>query len=463
MKYVVNEESLNMVANEIRTKSGHTASLRFPDEFASEIRGLTGGTVTPKDVNFFDWDGTLLHSYTAAEFASAAYLPANPSHTGWTSHGWNWSLADAKAYAAAHGKLNIGQQYTIDDGKTSIYITLQEGRTSPYLGLAINGTVHVDWGDGSTSEMTGDSLQVNVYQQHEYAAPGDYVIRFWLDSDMQAATIQRDPDNYFYLNALLTGRVQKDAHENWDQNFPYRNAVRRVDVGANVRIGVLAFEGCYSMKNIMIPYGTDVLPGGCIGHCSVSCVVIPDGITEIDGAFIDDACLDTVSLPNSVTVIGDSAFGDCTALQEIMVPDSVQTIEFEAFGGCERLRAVSLPRNIGETCDIAEGTYINCYSLAEIVIPAGTASIDAEAFRSCVSLSRVVIPASVEYIGANAFRECLGLAYVRFESSTPPELENVSAFEGPLRDYVIYVPAGSISAYTSAGYSNIPNATLEEY
>ena len=57
----------------------------------------TGGVSVPKkDVNFYDYDGSIVASYTAAEFAELTAMPNNPTHTGLTSQGWTWSLSDAK-------------------------------------------------------------------------------------------------------------------------------------------------------------------------------------------------------------------------------------------------------------------------------------------------------------------------------------------------------------------------------
>ena len=65
--------------------------------------------VLKKDVNFYDYDGTLVTSYTKTEFLSLSAMPDNPSHDGLTAQGWNWSLNDAKTYVTANGKLDVGQ------------------------------------------------------------------------------------------------------------------------------------------------------------------------------------------------------------------------------------------------------------------------------------------------------------------------------------------------------------------
>ena len=66
----------------------------------------------------------------------------------------------------------------IGDGNTHIWISLQEGRTSPMVGVGVKGTVTVDWGDGSTpSTLTGSYTDTIKYTPaHNYAEPGDYVI-----------------------------------------------------------------------------------------------------------------------------------------------------------------------------------------------------------------------------------------------------------------------------------------------
>ena len=69
---------------------------------ASTIQSISGGGGTPvsveeKDVNFYDYDGTRLYSYTLAEVQALTELPELPSHDGLICQGWNWTLADIKA------------------------------------------------------------------------------------------------------------------------------------------------------------------------------------------------------------------------------------------------------------------------------------------------------------------------------------------------------------------------------
>lgn len=65
-----------------------------------------------KDVNFYDYDGTLLHSYTDQEALALTSLPENPSHSGLTAQGWNWSLSDMKSQVQSMGKCDISDSRT---------------------------------------------------------------------------------------------------------------------------------------------------------------------------------------------------------------------------------------------------------------------------------------------------------------------------------------------------------------
>ncbi len=156
---------------------------------------------TESDVNFYDYDGTIVTSYTAADFANLTAMPDNPNHTedGLTAQGWNWSLSDAKTYVASYGMLDIGQMYTTTDGKTRVYIHLEEGRLSPKLGLGVNGSVDVDWGDSTAhSTMTGTHVDGMKYVNHTYASAGDYEITLTITGTAQ---IKGDSSNTTLLSA----------------------------------------------------------------------------------------------------------------------------------------------------------------------------------------------------------------------------------------------------------------------
>ena len=71
---------------------------------------------------------------------------------------------------------------------------------------------------------------------------------------------------------------------------------------------------------------------------SLTSVTIPNSVTTImDSAFSSNNGLTSITIPNSVTYIGESAFTCCYNLSRITIPSSVKTICREAFRDCPRL------------------------------------------------------------------------------------------------------------------------------
>ena len=136
---------------------------------------------------------------------------------------------------------------TPTDGKTRVYIHLEYGRTSPMLGVCPNGTVTVDWGDGTEPDtLTGTSTTtVKWTPTHEYTAPGDYVI---------ALTVEGTMGFYGNSGSNQYSGILRYASGADTRNLAYQNAVQKVDIGEGVTsIGGSAFQGCYSLASITIP------------------------------------------------------------------------------------------------------------------------------------------------------------------------------------------------------------------
>lgn len=64
------------------------------------------------------------------------------------------------------------------------------------------------------------------------------------------------------------------------------------------------------------------------------------------GAFSDCSGFASITIPDSVTSIGDSAFRNCSGLTSITIPDSVTTIGGGAFNGCSSLSSIEIPDSV---------------------------------------------------------------------------------------------------------------------
>lgn len=393
------------ISNAITAKGGTVGAGDGLEDFATDIGTIPsggGGGVSRKDVNFIDYDGTIVHSYTAAEFAELTEFPSNPSHDGLTAQGWMWStFAKTKAYVAKYGKLDIGQKYRVTDGKTRIFIELDEYRREPVLGLGVNGSVDIDWGDGSAhTTLTGTNVSTYVSTQpHTYPSGGEYVITLTVTGTAN-----------FLVKNNVCGLLMKDGF-NANESSGYRNAIKRLFVGDNVTtIPSKAFYYCYSLGNI----------------------VIPDSVTSIESyAFYFCYSLGSITIPDSVTTIQSSAFYYCYSLSRVTIPDSVTTIQSSAF--------------------------YNCPSLSSVTIPDSVVTISTSVFQFCSLLGSVTIPDSVKTIQASAFNACYSLGSVKFNKATPPSLVS-DAFSGIPTDCSFLVKS---YAYLSA--SNYPSSSTYTY
>ena len=314
--------------------------------------------------------------------------------------------------------------YITDDGKTRIYIHLEEGRTSPVLGVCPNGTVDIDWGDGTTHDtLTGSDISTAVYTSaHNYAAPGDYVIQLTVTGSMG-----------FRSNGPLIYASESD-----NRDYVYGNAIRKVELGSGVTsIGNAVFGKCFSLSSI----------------------TISNSVTSIGAqAFYNCYSLSSITIPDSVTSIGERAFNGCYSLSSITISNSVTSIGSYMFEGCRSLSSITIPDSV---TSIGDSAFRNCYSLSSITIPDGVTSIGYSAFGYCYSLSSITIPVGVTSISSFAFQNCYGVAHLYFLPTTPPSVSSSSAFSNIPADCVIHVPVGSLSAYTSA--TNYPSSSTYTY
>ena len=403
--------------------------------------GSVNPTATAKAVNFRDYDGTILYSYTVDEAAALTELPPLPEHSGLICQGWNWSLDGIKAMGRA---VEVGAMYITDDGKTRIYIHLEDGRTSPMLGCCPNGTVTVDWGDGTEPDtLTGTSTStVQWTPTHEYGAAGDYVIKLTVDGSMGLAG-SGSSNQYSYLLRYSSGGDGR--------NLVYQSAIEKVEIGDGVTsIGSNAFRSFSLLSAITIPVGVTSIGSNAFRSCySLSAITIPVGMTSIDGyAFNSCYSLSAITIPDGVTSIDSYAFYNCSSLSAITIPVGVTSIDGSAFQYCYSLSAITIP--VGVT-SIGSNAFYNCYSLSAITIPVGVTSIGSNAFRSCSSLSAITIPVGVTSIDGSAFHYCTGVRYYDFtHHTTVPTLSNTDAFNGISADCEIRVPAALADEWKAA-------------
>lgn len=192
-----------------------------------------------------------------------------------------------------------------------------------------------------------------------------------------------------------------------------------------------AFAGSRALTGIVIPSSVQTVSNN-----------IFDGCTSIRNATFENS---------AITSIGADMFKGCSRLEEVKLPDALTSLPEGTFERCYLLNSITIPSGV---TSLGDSCFFYCESLSSIEIPSGVTSIGNSCFKWCSSLSSITIPSSVTSIGRFCFEYVSGLTYMRFESTTPPELIMNSDFDASLGStaytWPIYVPCEAVEDYRAA-------------
>lgn len=231
-----------------------------------------------------------------------------------------------------------------------------------------------------------------------------------------------------------------------------------------------AFDSCYSLNSVTIEtkkLGKDGCgPAGIFYGCNISKVVFPEGITYIPDCLFDGAGFVagmSITIPASVTEIGEDAFRSASNLSEIIFEgDKVVAIGAYAFSRTA-IKKFEIPKNVKV---INKYTFFLCTNLEEITIPANVTTIGEQAFARCKNLSSVTIETTK--LGKNGcengiFADC-SISNVTFPEGItymPDRLFNSAGF---VEGAKITIP-GSVKEIGSGAFSyarNLSEIIFEE-
>lgn len=366
--------------------------------------------VEEKDVLFYDYDGTLLYSWSADEVERKTALPQNPDHThdkfygtyktydvGLTSQGWNWTLEQVKQSFTDYpdGVAIIGQHYITDDGKTRLFVRLTKGQLNPCICVMLNGTCEIDWGDDSEPTiLTGTSTSTRVLSPaHEYAAPGDYVISLDIVGSAGCQTSG--------VFSLICDGI----------SYVYRNVLTKIEQGNNFSISnVGALVSNYNLEYVANTKTSDIYIQT-FQSTNLKCYFY----SETAGAFnrdqeFENCKLEVLSFPYANCNIGWNALNSATNLRHIRIPDNVANFD---------------------------------------------------CINTLKSLTKFIFPLSTTVIKASLLSNMYCLTYIRFSPTTPPIVANSNAFANLPSVCILSVPLQSLQDYLTA--TNYPSKDSYTY
>ncbi len=174
---------------------------------------------------------------------------------------------------------------------------------------------------------------------------------------------------------------------------------------------------------------------------------------------------DTVVIPDSyngynITSIQMSAFSTAPSVTSVTLPAHYRTYVNGLFDEMAKISEINVSANNANFKSVdgvlftKDGQELVCYPQAKAdtayTVPSGTEIIRACAFKNAANLTEITFNADLNVIGAGALDTVSEISKVTFTGTTPPYMGNNEVFDTSVDGFAIYVPAGSLSAYTAA-------------
>ena len=381
--------------------------------------------VEEKDVNFYDYDGTCLYSYTLAEAQALSSLPPLPEHDGLTCQKWNWTLADIKALPENTLGADIGAVYITADGKTHCYFEFVDEKKLDVT-LNFTGTLTIEWGDGTTTSSATSPAS------HTYASTGTYLAKLY------SASAYKIGGGTSALT-FVTGNV---------------HALKRLHLASNATLhsSGYALYGMRGLETATVHTGELYKEG--MRMCGSLCAIVLSHMYAIAVQSLqDNSSLRVVCAP-AKSFVQNQGLRGCTNLKRFV------TGKESAFGdgyhvmGCSSLREIYITGIGAYACQ-------STFALRRAILSENITSIGAQSFYNS-GIQTLNVPENVTSIGTQAFQYCSQLVYLKFNSTTPPTVANANAFAGVPTTCIVEVPAGALATYQAAtNYGTIAAQMVE--
>lgn len=493
--YFVQRQTMSGIADEVRTLSGDGVMMKpetmreelveandavvEQDGIMNEIRDILSSKRIPEEtlegldeyVDFYDYDGTLLHRYTVLEVMGMDELPPLPQHEGLICQGWNWTLEQLKE---EHGGVDVAPFYRTDTGDTRVYVDI------PYDGYTFGArgpsySVDINWGD--SEEFA--TYYLGSYS-HIYETKGKYVITIRSNSiyylnesnktimsgytgstqlDSAASIIAFEIGDNLRFNAAAfknmcsletitqpsnpnltdelvgyTPKLKQFIIGNYPGKYCLRESMCRCvfsyntssmngspfyNYRGNARLPKTfkanAREGFYYADGLSVyrSHGISSIPDSFFYSSKIPVIYITESVNSIGSSAFSYSNAETVIMSDNVTSIGQNAFAGCSNLKNVRLSKSLKSISLSCFYQCKLLKDIELPDSI----ESIGGSAFSDTNLYNINIPSNLKRINSAAFRDTKIHGDLILPDSVTEIGDQAFYNCYFLTSIKLSEN----------------------------------------------
>ncbi|MBC3887857.1 leucine-rich repeat protein [Acetobacterium paludosum] len=297
------------------------------------------------------------------------------------------SAGNVKAVAAGTAVITV----TTNDGSKTAASTITV-TTIPVIGVSLDADASV--GLNKTTTLTATVAPANATNKN----------LTWSTSDAEVATVDASGKVTGVKEGTATITGTTDDGKFTDQCEVTVTYSFNVNIGTDGNGTITGMNGYAS--SIEIPAVIDGVPITAIGdnafdETGLTDLTVPNTVTSIgQSAFANCKYLTTIGLPTGLASLSEKMFKNCTSLTTITLPASVKSIGANAFYNCQKLTGIVIPEGVTA---IPEGTFDSCWALASVTLPSHLTTIDTNGFKTCKALKTLTLPASLAKIGQEAF------------------------------------------------------------
>lgn len=194
-------------------------------------------------------------------------------------------------------------------------------------------------------------------------------------------------------------------------NYTYTIA----DGKATITVCAKSVSGHVEIPDVLGGYTVTGIAASAFANCSsITSITIPSSITTL-GDYVFEGCsnLKSVKLPGTIRTIPHYAFRRCRALTDINL-ENVYVVGIESFRDCSALEKV----NLKSTSWIRRSAFYYCNALKTIEAMPSVTEISDNAFSNCKALNEIVLPAKLQTFGTGVFTGCTALENIFVEADS---------------------------------------------